>query len=133
ERAISDGQYDGLVISDEARKLSLKEYDSDCSLKYGKPILEKDYYEQKKLEFAQKLSERGDIDPLINEFQIYGVRYTFKAGTLEQFLFEKLEGKTNNASLVAIEIAKNIRGTVNNPQATVEERAVNRKTALKLA
>ncbi|AOT72311.1 hypothetical protein [Geosporobacter ferrireducens] len=126
---------DELFISDESIKmcLALKGYDSDSPLKFDEQFLNKDYYEQRKLDFAKSISEKQDIDPLENEFQILGVKYIFQAGTLEHFLTEKLEGKTKNASLIANEIAEKIRGTVSNPNATIEERAMNRKTALKLA
>lgn len=135
EGVLNSGYHDEVFISDESRKLfqALKEYDFDGPLKLDKQFLQRDYYEQRKLEFAKSLSERQDIAPLENEFQILGVSYVFKPGSLEQFISEKLEGKAENASLLASEIAENIRGTVSNPNATIDERAVNRKTALRLA
>ncbi|MPW25480.1 hypothetical protein GC105_06735 [Alkalibaculum sp. M08DMB] len=125
---------DEVFISDESRKmfLALQEHDFSSPLKFDKQFLDKDYFEQSKLDFAKSISERQDLNPLENEFQILGVKYIFQEGTLEQFLTEKLEGKTKNASLLASEISKNIRGTVYNPNATIEERAINRKTVLKL-
>ncbi|PKM49185.1 MAG: hypothetical protein CVV02_17105 [Firmicutes bacterium HGW-Firmicutes-7] len=126
---------DEVFISGESRKmfLALKEHNSNSHLKFDEQFLNKDYYEQRKLDFAKSISEREDIDPLENEFQILGVKYIFQEGTLEHLLTDKLEGKAKNASLVASEIAKKIRGTVNDPDATIEERAVNRQTGLKLA
>ncbi|AEE96805.1 hypothetical protein [Mahella australiensis] len=135
EDVLNSGYHDEVFISDESRKLFqvLKEYEFDGPLKLDKQFLQRDYYEQRKLEFAKSLSERQDIAPLENEFQILGVSYVFKPGSLEQFISEKLEGKAENPSLLASEIAENIRGTVSNPNATIDERAVNRKTALRLA
>ncbi|ABR49978.1 hypothetical protein Amet_3865 [Alkaliphilus metalliredigens QYMF] len=126
---------DEVFISNESRKmfLALKEHDSNSPLKFDEQFLNKDYSEQRKLDFAKSISERQNIDPLENEFQILGVEYTFKAGTFEAFLYEKLEGKVNNTSLIASEIAEKIRGTVNNTNGTIEDRAVNRKTALELS
>ncbi|SNS65343.1 hypothetical protein SAMN05446037_1015108 [Anaerovirgula multivorans] len=122
-------------ISDEAKKMfqSLKEHDFSSPLKLNEEFFRKDYYEQRKLDFAKSIAERQDINPLENEFQILGVKYIFNEGTLEQFLSDKLEGKVQNASLLASEIAGQIRGTINNPNATVEERAINRETAIKLS
>jgi hypothetical protein len=51
-------------------------------------------------------------------------------GTLEALISDELGGKLKNASLVASELGKMIRGTFGNPDATVEERAIDRETAL---
>ncbi|AOY74662.1 hypothetical protein [Clostridium formicaceticum] len=124
-----------VYISDEARKLfqALKEYDCSSPLKFNEEFFRRDYYEQRKLEFGKRIAERKNINPLENEFQILGVKYIFNDGTLEQFLSKKLEGKVQNATLLASEITSQIRGTISNQSATIEERAINRETALKLA
>jgi len=120
-------------ISAEARKKSmeLKEYGTNTPLKYDEAFFSQEAREQRKTELGKSLSQTVEIDPFDNEFQILGVSYTFNNGTLEKFISDGLEGKAKNASLVASELAQMIRGTVYNPNATVEERAANRETALR--
>jgi hypothetical protein len=96
----------------------------------GREALSHEAVTRRKAELAKKLSEPVEIDPFENEFQINGVTSTFMEGTLEALISGELNGKLKNASLVASELGKMIRGTFGNPDATVEERAIDRETAL---
>ena len=122
-------------ISDEARKklLVLKEYDEKSPLKLDESFFNQEVRLKSKEEFARKLSQPVEIDPFDNEFQILAVQGVFNDGTLEKFITDSLDGKARNASLVADELGQMIRGAAYNPNSTVEERATNRETALKIA
>lgn len=111
----------------------LKLYGENGTLKLDGAIFNQEARDQRKADFAQSLSRSVTIDPLNNEFQILGVKGIFNDGTLEKHISDSLEGKVKNASLVADELGKMIRGTISNPDASVEERAANRETALKHA
>jgi hypothetical protein len=116
-------------VSDEARKKSFVLRESKPE---GLPaeFLSHEAAAQRKAETAKMLAEPKEIDPFENEFQILGVTATFMEGTLEDFISDKLGGKLKNASMVASELGKMIRGTFGNPDASVEERAIDRETAL---
>ena len=122
-------------ISEGAKNLSLqmKGYGADSPFKLDAEFFSKDAREQRRLESAKAMAESSNIDPFDNEFQILGVQYTFVSGSLGEFITNNLEGKARNASLVASELSMMIRGTISNPNATVEERAINRETAIKNA
>lgn len=122
-------------ISENALTISrgLQTHDEKSPLKLDEAFFSQETREQRKADFAAALSRSVEIDPLDNEFQIVGVKGVFNEGTLEKFISDGLEGKVKNASLVADELGKMIRGTIHNPDATVEERATVRETALKHA
>ncbi|OEF97098.1 hypothetical protein [Desulfuribacillus alkaliarsenatis] len=88
---------------------------------------------QRKIELDDALANFQDIHPLENDFQIKGVHYTFQQGSLEYIVANALDGKSVNPSLYASELGKAIRSTVSMPNATIEERAIYRETALKNA
>ncbi|WP_051569383.1 hypothetical protein [Alkaliphilus transvaalensis] len=122
-----------LYISNEGKEryLALKEYDQNSFLKLDETFFRKDYHELRRLDFANSIAERTDLNPLENEFQISGVTYIFNEGTLEDYLSKTLEGKVENPSLMASEISAKVRGSVNNKSGSVEERGLNREVALK--
>lgn len=128
-------QKDEIFISAESRRrfVALKEYDPQGFLKLGEEFLQRDHLEQRKLDFSKSLLDGPDHTPGKKDIELDLVHYEFRDGTLEDLINKKLEGKANNASHLASEIAQQIRGAVSNPDATVEERAINRKTALKLS
>lgn len=74
---------------------------------------------------------QNEIDPFDDPFQMMCVSYEYPPGTLGEYIKKNLEGKAINPSLVASEMVRNISGSVYNPNATVEERAINRETALR--
>ena len=73
------------------------------------------------------------VDPFDNPFQLTSVTYSFREGSLEDTINKYLDGKAFNSSLVAGELGKMLQGTFHNAHATVEERAVNRETAIRNA
>ena len=126
-----------VVLSEEARKISLilfaHEANSNSPLKRDESFFEQEAVAQRKIESGASLAEPVAITPADNSFQIEGVSHVFNDGTLEKFITEQLDGKAKNASLVASELGKMLRGTILNPEASIEERAVSRETALKHA
>jgi hypothetical protein len=110
-----------LEVSDEGRKA----FEGQIA-----EFLSHEAVTQRKAELAKKLADPKEIDPFENEFQIMGVTYTFMEGSLEDLITDELGGKLKNASLVASELGKMIRSSFINPDATVEERAIDRETAL---
>ena len=126
-----------VVLSEEARKISLilfaHEANSNSPLKRDESFFQQEAVAQRKIESGDSLAEPVAITPADNSFQIEGVSHVFNDGTLEKFIAERLDGKAKNASLVASELGKMLRGTILNPDASIEERAVSRETALKHA
>lgn len=124
-----------VILSEEARKISLKLFAHEASspLKRDESFFEQEAVAQRKIESAAALAEPVAIAPADNSFQIEDVSHVFNDGTLEKFIAERLDGKAKNASLVASELGKMLRGTILNPDASIEERAVSRETALKHA
>lgn len=139
EKSAGQGQTDVLAvkvdISDNAQAISkgFETYDENSRLKRDEAFFSQDAIAQRKLNFAKTAMEPVTIDPFDNAFQIAAVTGVFNDGTLEKFIADSLEGKAKNASLVANELGQMIRGTIHNPNATVEERATSRETALRLA
>lgn len=121
--------------SEEARKISLgiKEYNEDSLLKVDKAFFSQEARAQRQLDAANNMAERFALDSLDNEFQMSGITYSFNEATLEKFIADSLAGKAASASFVAFELGKMIRGTIHNPDITVEERACARETALRHA
>ena len=62
-----------------------------------------------------------------------GITYQFPPDSLEHSISGFLAGKAVNASLVASELGKMLKSTFNQPEASVEERAAIRETAVQNA
>lgn len=126
---------DKVDISDEGKKMlfASKEDRENQSLISVEEFFNKDVHTKRKLDFANKITDIKNIDPFDNEFLVLGVTYTFSENTLEKSIADYLNGKSKNPSLVANELAQMIKGTIFNPEATVEERGINREIAMKNA
>lgn len=120
-----------------------KKYLSSLQLKQGTnddPLsqLFRQFYEEynsveaiKKRELEQ-LEKENAYNRLEDEFSLK-VKYEFPENTLQYTIKQALEGKVENASLYAAELAAAIRGSVSMPEKSMEERAAYREMALKQA
>lgn len=121
------------TLQADDEQMEIKNFGEQSPLILDELTLSRETKEKMKAEFTQKHSEGIKTDPFDNEFQVLAVQYDYADGTLEKHIKDSLADKAKNASLVAGELGEMIRGTMHNPDATVEERATNRETALKLA
>jgi G3E family GTPase len=91
------------------------------------------FQSERKEQWINDIQNRKEIDPFDNAFQLRAVTYQFPEGGLQKSIADHLEGKTANPSLVASELGKMLKGTFSNPEATVEERAMDREIAIRNA
>jgi len=82
---------------------------------------------------AEEMKAQPAFDPFDHDYHINGVTYVPFTGSLEESLFNLLDGKARNSSMVVAELGLMLQGTIYNANATIEERAINRETAVRNA
>lgn len=113
-----------VTISNQARNqyLQLKQISKDDEL-------------GRQLQNARENLGKKQLDQLEHNKQLddFIVKHEFRENTLEHTIYKALEGKIENASLYAIELASALRSYVSMPEKSVEERIAFREMALKQA